>query len=67
MHPSLKVIKYTPQNLHLLQTFINESQNKGYFKVLIQPELTNIAELVKTENLFVYSILHNDRIKAAYF
>lgn len=67
MHPSLKVIKNTPQNLHLLQTFINDSQNKGYFKVLIQPELTNIADLVKTKNLFIYSILHNDIIKAVYF
>lgn len=67
MHPSIKVIENTPQNLHLVQNFINEQENNGMFKVVIQPELTNIAELCKTSNIFVYSIVQNETIKGVYF
>jgi len=60
-----KLIEVNPQNFHTLHDFIKERSSK--FDLFINTELTNIVELIKTKNMFVYMILSDNMIMAAYF
>ena len=60
-----KLLEINSQNLHYLTNFISENAYK--FDILIQTEVTNIIELIKTKNIFIYVILVDDAIICAYF
>jgi hypothetical protein len=60
-----KLIEINPQNCHFLLNFIKE--NCAKFDITITTEITNIIELIKTKNIFVYVIIVDDNIVAAYF
>ena len=65
LHPSYKMLEINPQNYHFLFDFIKNNNNK--FDIVINTEVTNIIELIKTNNIFIYVILLEDEIICAYF
>jgi hypothetical protein len=58
-------LEITEQNFHFLLDFIKINTKK--FDIIIHTEFSNIIELIKTKNIFVYVILINDKIICAYF
>jgi len=60
-----KLIEINAQNFQYLFTFMKENNNK--FDIVINTEVTNIIELIKTKNIFIYSIIVDDNIQCAYF
>jgi len=60
-----KLVEINIQNLHLLLDFIKINSNK--FDILIYTEPTNIMELIKTKQIFIYTIVLNQQIISAYF
>lgn len=65
LHSSYKMLEINPQNYHFLFDFIKNNNNK--FDIVINTEVTNIIELIKTNNIFIYVILLHDEIICAYF
>jgi len=65
LHPCYKILEINPQNYHFLFDFIKNNNNK--FDIVINTEVTNIIELIKTNNIFIYVILLDDEIICAYF
>ena len=65
LHPSYKLLEINPQNLHFLLDFIKK--NNAQFEIVINTEVTNITELIKTKNIFIYTIMLDDEIICAYF
>jgi hypothetical protein len=65
LHSSYKVLEVNEQNFHFLNDFIKLNTNK--FDIIIMSEITNIIELIKTKNIFIYVILIEDEIISAYF
>jgi hypothetical protein len=65
IHPSYKLLEVNPQNFHFLFDFIKDNGNK--FDIVINTEVTNIIELIKTKNIFIYTIILDDKIICAYF
>jgi hypothetical protein len=67
-----KLLKITETNFHFLYDFIK--QNHYQFDIIINTDIGNIIELIKTKNIFVYVLLDNsenennvNNIKCAYF
>jgi hypothetical protein len=65
LHPSYKLLEINPQNFHFLFDFIKNNSNQ--FDIVINTEVTNIIELIKSKNIFIYAILLDDEIICAYF
>lgn len=60
-----KLLEINAQNFHFLFSFIREHSKK--FDIVIHTEVTNIIELIKTKNIFIYTIIVDDTIICAYF
>ena len=67
-----KLLEITETNFHFLYDFIK--QNHYQFDIIINTDMGNIIELIKTKNIFVYILLDNsendnnvNNIKCAYF
>ena len=60
-----KLLEINPQNFHFLIDFMREQERK--FDIVICVEVSNILELIKTKNLFIYVVLCEDTILCAYF
>jgi len=52
-------------NLFYLYNFINE--NKKKWDMYILPEISNLIELVKTKNLFIFMVMNEKEIMSVYF
>ena len=65
LHSMYTFLEITEQNFHFLLDFIKINSKK--FDIIIHSEFSNIIELIKTKNIFVYVILINDKIICAYF
>jgi len=52
------------QNMYYLYNFINEMKNN--WDIMIYPEISNLMELVATQNLFVKMLVIDGNIEAAY-
>ena len=65
LHSQYKFIEINHQNSHFLNDFIK--LNYSNFDIIINTEITNIIELIKTKNIFIYTILINNKIICAYF
>ena len=63
-HASIKVIEIGNSNLQLLVDYIAQHKNK--LDCLILPEITNIANLIKSENIIIYGILSNNMLISLY-
>ena len=59
------ILEISEQNFYFLLDFI-KINNKN-FDIIINSDISNIIELIKTKNIFVYVILINDEIISAYF
>jgi len=59
-----KLVEVNPQNFHILYDFIKSKYHK--FDIVINTEVTNIVELIKTKNIFINMIIVDDAIVAAY-
>ena len=65
MNPGvLNVIEIGPNQLTLFVNFIY-SQSKN-FDCIIMPDLANMLNMIKTENIYVYGVLQNGILNAAY-
>jgi hypothetical protein len=65
LHALYKLLEINSQNFHFLFDFIKNNSKK--FGIVINAEVTNIIELIKTKNIFIYVILLDDEIICAYF
>jgi len=64
LRPSLSLLLGDVQNIYYLYNFINETRNK--WDITILPEMSNLIELVKTNNIYVMMLVHDTKIKASY-
>jgi len=60
-----KLLEINAHNFHFLLDFIKD--NGPTFDIVICVEIANILELIKTKNIFIYTILSNDQIICVYF
>jgi GNAT superfamily N-acetyltransferase len=67
LHAMYKLLEINEQNFHFLLDFIKS--NTYNFDIIINTEHSNIIELIKTKNIFVYVLIEGetDSIKCAYF
>lgn len=65
LHSMYILLEITEQNFHFLLDFIKINSNN--FDIVINSDISNIIELIKTKNIFIYVILINDKIISAYF
>ena len=65
LHSMYTLLEISEQNFHFLLDFI-KINNKN-FDIIINSDISNIIELIKTKNIFIYVILINDEIISAYF
>lgn len=61
------LLEINAQNISYLHDFLKNQQSQGLFDIFIQTEVSNIIELIKTNNIFIYCILFQDQIVCAYF
>ena len=59
------LLEINEQNFHFLYDFIK--LNNSNYDITIVAEVTNIIQLIKTKNIFVYVIMVDDKIICAYF
>ena len=62
---NLKLLKCDSVNMFYLYNFIKEHKNK--WEMYILPEISNLIELVQTKNLFIFMLMIETEILAAYF
>jgi GNAT superfamily N-acetyltransferase len=60
-----KFLEINAQNFYFLYDFIKENNEK--FDIVINTEVTNIIELIKTKNIFITTIICDNKIICAYF
>ena len=60
-----KILEINSHNFHFLLDFIREKES--CFDIVICVEISNILELIKTKNIFIYTILYNNKIICCYF
>jgi hypothetical protein len=60
-----KILEINQQNFRFLHDFIIANSNK--FDIIINTEITNILELIKSKNIFVCVILCDEEIISCYF
>ena len=65
LHPSVKLLKISSQNLNLLYSFLVSSKGK-YFNCFIYPDISNLIELIDARVYTIYCIMKNDTICAVY-
>ena len=59
------LLEINEQNFHFLFGFIKENMCK--FAIVINSEVSNLIELIKTKNIFIYVVMADDNIICAYF
>ncbi len=60
-----KVLEINPQNFRFLFDFMTSKSKK--FDIVMNTEMSNIIELIKTKNIYVYVVMVDDEIISAYF
>jgi len=65
IHSSFSVLKINENNIHFVYDYIYNY--KFLFKLRMYPHLSNIIELLKTNNLHIYTISQNKNIIGIYF
>ena len=59
------IVEINSQNIYLLYEFIKE--NSGNFDIVINCDMSNLIELIKSKNRFIYAVISHDVIICAYF
>lgn len=68
LHAMYKLVLINEQNFHILADFIQEHSYQ--FDIVIYAEFSNMLELIKTKNIFVYILLEENKVNnilGAYF
>ena len=65
LHPSIKLIKITRDNFHLLSNLLNSTSKS--FDCFMSNTLSNILDLIDTNNYIVYALQQNQDLISAYF
>jgi hypothetical protein len=60
-----KLLEINGTNFRFVYDFIQENNNK--FDIVINADISNILELIKTKNIFVYAVLCDEKIVTCYF
>uniref|UniRef100_A0A6C0DG97 glycylpeptide N-tetradecanoyltransferase n=1 Tax=viral metagenome TaxID=1070528 RepID=A0A6C0DG97_9ZZZZ len=60
------ILEINAHNFHFLYDFIRTT-SKAHFKIVINSEVANIIELIKTKNIYSYVLMKDDVILCAYF
>jgi hypothetical protein len=60
-----KLLEINAQNMHFLLDFIREKESS--FDISICVDVSNMIELIKTKNIYIYVILCDEQILCAYF
>lgn len=60
-----KLLEINGTNFRFVYDFMRVNSNK--FDIIINADIANILELIKTKNIFVYAILCDEEIKCCYF
>ena len=60
-----KILEINGTNFRFLYSFIKKNYSK--FDIIINADIANILELIKTKNIFVYAILCDEEIICCYF
>lgn len=63
---TMSLIECGKTNIHYLLDFMRENSSEK-FDICIMPEISNILELIRTKNVYVYMIVEHDEVKCAYF
>ena len=63
--PQYNLICVNKQNIYYLKEFIKE--NKHFWSILILPDISNLIELIESENLYIYMIFLDNEIQCVYF
>ena len=63
---NINIIECGPTNIHIFLDFY-KINSIGKFDICIVPELSNIIELIKTKNIFVYMIVQENNVLCCYF
>jgi hypothetical protein len=66
LHPAYKMLEVSPQNIHLLYSFLFNNKSK-FFDAVIYPDMTNIICLLKNDCFYIYLLMKSDKICGAYF
>lgn len=65
LSPEYKLLEISQHNFRFLYDFIKLNNDK--FDIIINVEPTNLLELIKTKNIFIYVILCDEMIQCCYF
>jgi hypothetical protein len=65
MPPTIGVVEIGPKNANNLVDFIKLNNTK--FDIVVMPEISNIVELIKTNNIYCYLIVQDFEVLCAYF
>jgi len=65
MSNEYKLLEINTQNFRFLYDFLKINNDK--FDIVIMSEISNILELIKTKNIFVYAVLCDNTILSCYF
>jgi len=60
-----KLLEINSQNFRFLYDFIKVNNDK--FDIIIMADITNLLELIKTKNIYIYAILCDENIVSCYF
>jgi len=63
-HASMCVIEITDKNMQLFAEFIQSNVKR--FDCVVLPEIPNLLNLIKTNNLYIYGIVEHHNLIAAY-
>lgn len=71
LNSKISLLTGDSQNMYYLYNFIKKFENKisnnnSKFEIIIYPEISNIIELVKTQNLFIKMLVVDTEIEAIY-
>lgn len=65
LHPMYNILEINEENFHFLHDFIKI--NMYHYEIIINTEISNIINLIKSKNIFVYVLMEDKIIKCAYF
>jgi GNAT superfamily N-acetyltransferase len=65
LHPMYRWLEINEQTYHFLHDFMKETNH--YFDIVIASDSSNILEVIKTKNIFIWAVLLENEIIAAYF
>jgi hypothetical protein len=66
LNAKIQLLNGDKQNIYYLYNFINELTKKSKWDLTVLPAMSNLMELVTSENLFIKMLVYNGEIIAAY-